>query len=544
MSITSIHKYAVDINADTLRDTLRTPLGMHNAQAQTFAVVVTEGGAPATLTGAGCTGYFIRADGYTVTISGTVSGNVAMVTLPAACYAVQGRCKLSVNVTIGSTIHTLLMVEGYADRTRTDAIVDDSKLIPSIDELLAQISAMEAATAASKTATSSANTAASAANTAAARANTAAEAAEGIADLTAKATTLEAGSSATASYANGVLTIGVPTGPQGPKGEKGDTGSAGPSTSVNKVAPVEGNVTLTAANVPMSATENTTVQAAVTAARKGKAVHNLLDNSDFTNPVNQRGVTTTTDTGYNIDRWLKNNVSGIFSVGNGYVSMQANGAYWFFEQNVSGLKSGKTYTVAFCDDNGDIVLESFVLSTTMTRETDKTFNTTKIAVKLAMAYKANGVYAVSLRGSDTTVLRLIWAALYEGEYTADTLPDYVPKGYAAELAECQRYYYQTWNGAKPASGSTIPGVETKTAIAAGRLAMVKFPVTMRISPTITLYTSDFIAASVRNWNDSSNTVRNVATMYGNPNGFMPYSAANAFTAGQTYSFHFSASADL
>ncbi|MEI3414725.1 MAG: hypothetical protein V8Q88_06075 [Christensenellales bacterium] len=31
-------------------------------------------------------------------------------------------------------------------------------------------------------------------------------------------------------------------------------------------------------------------------------------------------------------------------------------------------------------------------------------------------------------------------ALYEGEYTAETLPPYVPKGYAAELAECLRYY--------------------------------------------------------------------------------------------------------
>jgi hypothetical protein len=33
-----------------------------------------------------------------------------------------------------------------------------------------------------------------------------------------------------------------------------------------------------------------------------------------------------------------------------------------------------------------------------------------------------------------------WVALYEGEYTADTLPPYVSKGYAAELAECQRYF--------------------------------------------------------------------------------------------------------
>lgn len=57
-------------------------------------------------------------------------------------------------------------------------------------------------------------------------------------------TTLPAGSSATASYADGVLTLGIPqgakgdtgatgatgpTGPQGPQGEKGDTGERGPT---------------------------------------------------------------------------------------------------------------------------------------------------------------------------------------------------------------------------------------------------------------------------------------------------------------------------
>ena len=29
--------------------------------------------------------------------------------------------------------------------------------------------------------------------------------------------------------------------------------------------------------------------------------------------------------------------------------------------------------------------------------------------------------------------------IYEGEYTAETLPEYQPKGHGAELVECQRY---------------------------------------------------------------------------------------------------------
>lgn len=33
-----------------------------------------------------------------------------------------------------------------------------------------------------------------------------------------------------------------------------------------------------------------------------------------------------------------------------------------------------------------------------------------------------------------------WVALYEGEYTIETLPEYHPKGYVTELNECRWYY--------------------------------------------------------------------------------------------------------
>ena len=55
--------------------------------------------------------------------------------------------------------------------------------------------------------------------------------------MSAEAVTLPAGSDATASYSDGVLTLGIPkgdkgeqgaTGPEGPQGPKGDTGSTGP----------------------------------------------------------------------------------------------------------------------------------------------------------------------------------------------------------------------------------------------------------------------------------------------------------------------------
>lgn len=47
-------------------------------------------------------------------------------------------------------------------------------------------------------------------------------------NMSATATTLPSGSSATASYSEGVLSLGIPAGAKGDKGDKGDTGATGP----------------------------------------------------------------------------------------------------------------------------------------------------------------------------------------------------------------------------------------------------------------------------------------------------------------------------
>ena len=54
------------------------------------------------------------------------------------------------------------------------------------------------------------------------------DAVEEIQSITADATTLPAGSEATAAYSDGVLHFGIPTGPQGERGATGATGAQGP----------------------------------------------------------------------------------------------------------------------------------------------------------------------------------------------------------------------------------------------------------------------------------------------------------------------------
>ena len=138
-----------------------------------IGVEVFDNGSAASLSGA-VTGYLIRSDNATVTVTGTLSGNKASIVLPASAYTAVGQ--LSVVIKVGATSVGACVAHVY--RTTTDTIVDPGQVIPSLADLLAQIGACEAATTAATNAASSANTAASSANTAASNANTKASAAD------------------------------------------------------------------------------------------------------------------------------------------------------------------------------------------------------------------------------------------------------------------------------------------------------------------------------------------------------------------------------
>lgn len=152
--------------------------------------------------------------------------------------------------------------------------------------------------------------------------------------------------------------------------------------------------------------------------------YNLLDNSDFRNPVNQRGQTTYTGNGYSIDRWRAFHATTTHTVTADGIAVSASDTNYNIYQPIdqTNFDPDKTYTAAVCDSDGNV----FVWSGKPTTAT----------------YAPVCIY---YNGSDL-LFRIIgaktwaWAALYEGEYTAETLPPYTPKGYAAELLECQRYY--------------------------------------------------------------------------------------------------------
>ncbi|MGN1003092.1 MAG: hypothetical protein ACI4PC_10025 [Oscillospiraceae bacterium] len=429
----TVLSFACNLDRGIDRTAIRPALLTGDKQAHTFRIAVSRSGAEAALSGAGVSGYFIRADGVTVPITGSASGSIASVTLTDGCYNVPGRFQLVVKLSLSGETSTVFFGDGAVASSRTDAVLDDEDVIPSLDELLAQIAATEAAAAHASSAAATASGAASTADTAASRANAAAASVEG---MSARATTLSPGSQATANMATvdgvKVLTIGVP---QGVKGDKGDQGDPGDVSSVNGVAPVAGNVTLTAGDVGALPAGGTAADAGLLG---GKAPayylqpYNWLVNGNFTNPVNSLGVTTMTAGGSAIDRWrFGTSGTATLDVQNGLVRMKADeGSYGNIKQTFADNSAliGKTMTFAACLESGEI------LCMNMTYGTNKSVSSADGKASL-IHFNTNDFY-LRVLGTGDEWIGFRWAALYEGTYTADTLPPYVPRDIMLEMLSC------------------------------------------------------------------------------------------------------------
>lgn len=239
--VTKRLEYAVDLGKPIKKTYIDTLFATEDNAAHLFDITLMRNGAAVSLpSGAAVTAYFIRyADNATMTITGSVSGNVASVTMSKACYNRIGQFALVIKVADGASVSTVFYGEGAMLASSTDTIIDEENVIPSLSDLLAQIAAMEAATAAAKTATANANSAAQNANDAAENANAnansveaAVKSAEGWANATATATGLDADAAptvqvSTADDGHKVIALGIPKGDKGERGEKGEKGDKG-----------------------------------------------------------------------------------------------------------------------------------------------------------------------------------------------------------------------------------------------------------------------------------------------------------------------------
>jgi len=188
-----------------------------------------------------------------------------------------------------------------------------------------------------------------------------------------------------------------------------------------------------AANIVKSETDRTNTEVRKASPR------NLLDNSDFRNPVNQRGITTSNAVGYTIDRWVNPTyIRPKWTVNDGYVSLENDltDSYRTTQRLPAGtLKVGAKYTAAAKLHNGGVfscVLEAAASGDRYSGRLDDSFY---LGIFKSTDYDAFYLSIVSGRAP-----AFEWVALYEGEYTADTLPEFHSRGYEAELAACMRYF--------------------------------------------------------------------------------------------------------
>lgn len=272
----------------------------------------------------------------------------------------------------------------------------------------------------------------------------------------------------------GELDTGVQAqGAQGPKGEQGPQGDTGATGPKGEQGP-QGDMGATGAKGEQGPQGDT-----------GACVYNLLDNSDFVHPVAQAGVNGAHGaTGYAVDRWNRTSGATVSQAADG-LKIVSDKTSWTagIQQRIEAKRFADVMTFAV---RGvfPVACRLFVYIGSGTTnfgvayfQGDAAERT--LVLKLTKPDGLTGdevvnVYISPDTGSTGTAAVIRWAALYEGEYTAETLPPYVPKGYAAELAECLRYYRKI-----KADNETFAGY------AARGVAYAFIPLqTMRIKPSL------------------------------------------------------------
>ena len=264
----------------------------------------------------------------------------------------------------------------------------------------------------------------------------------------------------------GELDTGVQAqGAQGPKGDQGLQGVQGPKGEQGP----QGDTGATGAK-----------------GDTGACVYNLLDNSDFVHPVAQAGVNGAHGaTGYAVDRWMRTSGATVSQAADG-LKIVSDKTSWTagIQQRIEAKRFADVMTFAV---RGvfPVACRLFVYIGSGTTNFGTAYfqgdaAERTLVLKLTKPDGLTGdevvnVYISPDTESTGTAAVVRWAALYEGEYTAETLPPYVPKGYAAELAECLRYY-------RKIKGDT----QTFTGYSSGGWSYAFIPLqAMRIAPTVT-----------------------------------------------------------
>jgi hypothetical protein len=168
----------------------------------------------------------------------------------------------------------------------------------------------------------------------------------------------------------------------------------------------------------------------------GAVYPNLLDNSNFTNPVNQRGEGAYYANGYIIDRWINNGSS--YNVAEHYMaSGSPDGTKYIFQplELSKVAKTGDSLT-ASANINGETISVTAKITTAKGASDVVSTSDGKASIGFSWNPADDRMYFRINDLIESGAVFLNWAKLEKGSVATP----YVPKGYGAELAECMRYY--------------------------------------------------------------------------------------------------------
>ena len=257
----------------------------------------------------------------------------------------------------------------------------------------------------------------------------------------------------------------------------------------------------------------------------GAVYPNLLDNSDFTNLVNQRGEAVydyLTGIGYGPDRWQL--VEAKYTLASQTVT-SAGSSHTYGSQlrqiiPLEKIKIGDTVTASISTESGilngtaklELKIDTSVSDLPYVIEQD--WGGVKIG-----CIKENVCHVIVFLKENKSV-KINWVKLEKGSVATP----YVPKGYGAELSECLRFYYQV------ASVRTFGQQHT----GAGTYVNIILPQVMRVSPTMSApgeWTIRF------NGMDKKATVSSVNSLTGNTLNLTMSTIAGGTYIGPLYAFY-------
>lgn len=128
----------VNLNDPIIPDTLTGVLNCGEADSHEFTISATLDNEPFAMSGV-VTASFIRSDGVTVPLTGSISDGAAVVVLSDLCYNVPGRFAFTVFITSEGVTTAIYGCTGTVRQTDSGSIVDPGEIIPSVSGLITAI---------------------------------------------------------------------------------------------------------------------------------------------------------------------------------------------------------------------------------------------------------------------------------------------------------------------------------------------------------------------------------------------------------------------